>query len=871
MCRDKFVFGLHDDTMRAELLKTHLKSDGTPKSMQDVVAEAKALESAQKANKLITDATKGIEEQVNWISHKQMKLKREPGTCFWCGDRRGPHPWKTCPANGKTCTKCGINDHFSRVCLETGPTQQAQPRKTTQWQARGRGRGDRTPRDWSQPVPPRQQNIHLLHTTSDRHPVEYYTDDYQEQCYSLETRQIHSVRTDSAKKKYFVTLPMSATGSKFIPMTFQIDTAATCNTLSEDALHRLMPKMKLTKSPYLLHPYGDAQPLKPLGQIDLLCERDGRYETLTFQVLPRDVMMNKPALLSGSDCETLGLIIIKADEIFSLTTAVTDSTGKRAPTYQASSSHTSQASGSPTANTNSTPKEATGCTLDQPNQDKQHGEPTTPSPSKPIMIPSKRRLAAPGELTKENVLQQYPENFEGLGCLGPPVHFEVNTDVSPVQMPIHRVPVAKRIKEKEALDRYAAAGVIKRVEEATSWCSNEVIKETPKKTRICIDPSQTINKAILRPVYQMPTLSEQLHKLCHAKCFSLVDVREGFLHVPLDEASSLMTTMHTSYGRYRWLRLPFGVSSAPEEFQKRLMSALEGLEGILCIADDILVFGEGSNYQEAEQDHDRRFVALMERCSQKNIKLNQSKLQFKLKQVKFMGNIITDHGMQADPDKIAAITTMAPPRNKAGVQRFVGMANYLSPYCPNLSDTIRPLTRLTQSDTPFMWAKAQDDAFQKAKQLISTAPVLQYYDLNKPVTLQVDASEDGVGGALLQPNSEGRLQPVAYTSNSLNATEQRYSQIEKECLAICNAFGKFDHWLYGKSDIEVHTDHQPLETICKKPLHKAPARLQKMLMRLQRYRFTIKYKKGTSLHLADTLSRAALPTPVHASHRFRSL
>ena len=155
--------------------------------------------------------------------------------------------------------------------------------------------------------------------------------------------------------------------------------------------------------------------------------------------------------------------------------------------------------------------------------------------------------------------------------------------------------------------------------------------------------------------------------------------------------------------------------------------------------------------------------------------------------------------MQADPDKIAAISAMAPPRNKAGVQRSVGMANYLSPYCPSLSTVIRPLTQLTKSDTPFMWAHAQDDAFNKAKHLISTAPVLQYYDLSKPVTLQVDASEEGVGGALLQPNSEGRLQPVAYTSNSLNATEQRYPQIEKECLAICNAFGKFDHWLYGNS------------------------------------------------------------------------
>ena len=119
--------------------------------------------------------------------------------------------------------------------------------------------------------------------------------------------------------------------------------------------------------------------------------------------------------------------------------------------------------------------------------------------------------------------------------------------------------------------------------------------KTPRKVRICIDPSQTVNKAILRPVYQMPTLNEQLHKLAHAKCFSLVDVRDGFLHVPLDEESSRMTTMHTSYGRYRWKRLPFGISSAQEEFQMRLISALEGLEGIICIANDILVFGEGTD------------------------------------------------------------------------------------------------------------------------------------------------------------------------------------------------------------------------------------------------------------------------------------
>ena len=126
--------------------------------------------------------------------------------------------------------------------------------------------------------------------------------------------------------------------------------------------------------------------------------------------------------------------------------------------------------------------------------------------------------------------------------------------------------------------------------------------------------------------------------------------------------------------------------------------------------------------------------------------------------------------------------------------------------------------------------------------------------------MQVTTALGGGGGALLQPNGENQLQPVAFTSCSLTSTKKRYSQIEKECLAICNAFAKFDHWLYGHPCIEVYTDHKPLEIIFKKSLKKAPARLQRMLSRLQRYQFNVAYKKGTSLHIPDTLSRASLPT-----------
>ena len=137
-----------------------------------------------------------------------------------------------------------------------------------------------------------------------------------------------------------------------------------------------------------------------------------------------------------------------------------------------------------------------------------------------------------------DILVQYADTFEGLGQLGRPVHFQIDESVQPVQMPVHRIPVAKRAKEKEALDRYVREGVLVKVNEPTPRCSNELIRETPKKFRVCIDPSQTVNKAIHRPKHQMPTLNEQLHKLNSAKCFSLVDVKEGFFHIPLDEESS---------------------------------------------------------------------------------------------------------------------------------------------------------------------------------------------------------------------------------------------------------------------------------------------------------------------------------------------
>ena len=316
--------------------------------------------------------------------------------------------------------------------------------------------------------------------------------------------------------------------------------------------------------------------------------------------------------------------------------------------------------------------------------------------------------------------------------------------------------------------------------------------------------------------------------------------------------------MSTPWGRYKWNRLPYGISSAVEEFQNRIYEAVEGLGGVRGIADDLLVYGLGDTQEESEKQHDLNLIALLDRARERNLKLNPDKIQFKLKRTSFMGHCITKEGVKPDTSKIEAIIKLPLPDNVKSLQRFIGMVNYLNSFCPSLADTINPLHNLTRQNTAFVWSNVHQRAFEKAKQLISSSPCLTYFDVSKPIVLQVDASNVALGGALLQPDHNEKLQLVAFTSCLLRPNETNWAHIEKETLAICNACEKWDLWLYGLK-VVIHTNHHLLEIIFKKPLSKAPKRLQKLMMRLQHYSLDVINKKGSSLVLADTLSRAPLP------------
>ena len=191
-----------------------------------------------------------------------------------------------------------------------------------------------------------------------------------------------------------------------------------------------------------------------------------------------------------------------------------------------------------------------------------------------------------------NVEDKYKDVMQNkLGTLSGVQHLNARDDIQPVVMPDRRIPISVRPKLKAELDRLVNIGVLKKVEQPTPWLSQIVI--TSKKNgdiRMCLDPKE-LNKALLHEHYTLPILEDTVHELGQSCVFSKADLASGYWHVELDESSSMLTTFQTCFGRFRWLRLPFGLYVSSEIFQKRILNTFSDLCGVVCIADDIVIHG----------------------------------------------------------------------------------------------------------------------------------------------------------------------------------------------------------------------------------------------------------------------------------------
>ena len=258
--------------------------------------------------------------------------------------------------------------------------------------------------------------------------------------------------------------------------------------------------------------------------------------------------------------------------------------------------------------------------------------------------------------TADELVRCYPEVFaKDLGNLPGTVHLTVDENAEPSVMALRQIPTALREKFKAELHRLENLGVLTKVNEPTAWVSTVVI--ATKKSgalRICIDP-RPLNQAWKRETHQLPILDDLIPELALEKNFSTVDRTTGFWHCVLDDKSRLLTTFATPFGRYRWKRLPFGPSTSNEIFQKRGSQALEGLEGILNITDDILIYGVSDTKDEARRDHDLKLEALLLRCPERGIALDKNKLKLRITKVPFMGHLkspshLKSHGSPKEPE-----------------------------------------------------------------------------------------------------------------------------------------------------------------------------------------------------------------------------
>lgn len=467
--------------------------------------------------------------------------------------------------------------------------------------------------------------------------------------------------------------------------------------------------------------------------------------------------------------------------------------------------------------------------------------------------------------SSKKVEDEYSHLFKGIGKMPGEYHISLNDDTKPFAITSpRRIPFPLLPSVKNALDKMVKEKIIEPVSEPTDWVAPMVVAPKPGgRIRICVDLSQ-LNRHVKREMHPIPPVEETLAKLSGAVYYSKLDANSGFHQVVLAKESRKLTTFLTPFGRYLFNRLPFGISSAPEHFQARMSQILEGCTNVVCHMDDIVVFGS------TEKEHDRTLATVLQKIHSAGMTLNKEKCCFRAKNIRFLGHIVGEGKIRVDPEKTKAIREMSPPTSKKELQSILGSVNFLARHIPNRSTLLEPLYSLQKEDREFAWGIAQEEAFQKLKDLLASAPVLAIYDPKKQTTVSCDASSYGLGAVLLQAGENGTPFPVAFASRTLSASEKNYAQIEKEALAVAWACERFKNYITGLK-FEIETDHKPLVPILTtKFLDDLTPRLQRIRMQMMRFNYTVVHIPGKNLITADLLSRKPVSSPSKKDRQFEN-
>ena len=440
----------------------------------------------------------------------------------------------------------------------------------------------------------------------------------------------------------------------------------------------------------------------------------------------------------------------------------------------------------------------------------------------------------------KRVLEAHPTLFGGgLGVLKVrPVSLEIKPGAQPYHARAYPVPKAYESTTKKEIDRFCEIGVLERNHDS-EWAAATFIQ--PKKTgdvRVLTD-FRKLNLVLKRKPFPLPNITHLLQSLEGFRYATAIDLSMGYYHIPLDEASQRLCTTILPWGKYRYKRLPMGVSSAPDIFQAIMQEILGDLDFVRVYIDDILIISNGTF-----QDHMHKLDQVLKRLEDRGFRANVRKCFFARQELEYLGYWLTRQGIQPQPKKVEAILRLTAPQNRRQLRRFLGMVNYYRDMWQRRSHLLAPLSALTSKDAKWKWGQEQEEAFEEIKKVISRETLLAFPQFNKPFHVYTDASNYQLGAVIMQ---EGK--PLAFYSRKLNGAQKRYTTGEQELLSIVETLKEFRNILLGQQVI-VHTDHKNI-------LYGNLTNDRIIRWRLLLEEFAPEYRhiKGESNVVADALSR----------------
>ncbi|KAL0536771.1 hypothetical protein IC582_025732 [Cucumis melo] len=449
-------------------------------------------------------------------------------------------------------------------------------------------------------------------------------------------------------------------------------------------------------------------------------------------------------------------------------------------------------------------------------------------------------------LSSEPVVRDYPDVFlEELPGLPPHRVIEFSIELEPGTVPISRAPyrmAPAELKElKVQLQELLDKGFIR---PSVSPYGGPIlfVKKKDGSMRLCIDYRE-LNKVTVKNKYPLPRIDDLFDQLKGATVFSKIDLRSGYHQLRIKDSHVPKTAFRSRYGHYEFIVMSFGLTNAPAVFMDLMNRVFrEFLDTfVIVFIDDILI------YSKTEVEHEEHLRVVLETFQSNKLYAKFSKCEFWLKQVSFLGHVVSKARVSVDPAKIEAVTGRPRPSTVSEVRSFLGLASYYRQFVENFSRIATPLTQLTRKGAPFVWSKACEDSFHNLKQKLVTAPVLTVPDGSGSFMIYSDASKKGLGCVLMQ---HGKV--VAYASRQLKSHEQNYPTHDLELAAVVFALKIWRHYLYGEK-IQSFTDHKSLKYFfTPKELN---MRQRRWLELVKDYDCEILYHPGKANVVADALSR----------------